>query len=281
VVPIKHLERLSRNGHGRYVPVVSRVELELAIGRVLTSARHAHDLRHDPEGFAQESLTDPDEQASLIRMSADLMGLMPGFVGKRQNLLSRTARRTLGLLGHPGHHWVEEFTEQVPPVEVKQSDPGRWLDWLAQRVRAEAAAGRLDHAGVIADMVRLETQFYRAFRTAGDPGETQVGLLRRGAPISLHPSADLIHLDWDVVNLSDPSPADLPRVKRAPVDLLVYRSRRGRVVTESIIESDLLDALLELASGPMTVRALVSMADHEPSLQAHIRRLYRWGALTQ
>jgi hypothetical protein len=262
---------------------VSRQDLEAAIGRVLTSEGAAHDLGEHPERLASELMLDPAESATLVNMSDDLVGLMPGFVGKRKRFLQGVARRTLGLAGPIGHQWLNDYTESFPPIELRAGDGERWLGWLIEQIKDEA--GHLRHWEVLHDVARLELMHHQAFRTPANSEAAPQDIVATDRPLRLHPSADLLQLGWDVANVSNPTPEDAAKVHHQPVDVLVFRDQTGRVTTEVVDEAVVFDALCELARRPLTLGALGDSVCESPAeteaLVVSLRRLIRRGAIVQ
>lgn len=250
------------------------------MGVLLTSARAARAAHADPAAYTASLDLDESDRAALIAMSGDLVGLSPGFVVKRKRMLANMARRTLALVGHEAQHWLDEYVETHPPVELRDGDGERWLGWLVDRVAT--AASDLPHPGVVLDLARLDRQHLLSFRTPAPTGGAGQGrLLAVDRLVRLHPSADLLHLDWDVLGLAAPTPDDAAHVLPADIDLLVFRNRAGRVVTERVEDPDLFDVIVELASGAMPLGDILSMADDSDLLLPQLQSLFRRGAVVQ
>ena len=135
------------------------------MGVVLTSRSARDMLLEAPDSYAAHFDLAPAEAALLAGMAADLVGLMPGFVQKRERSLRRTFAVTLSLLGAEATPLIEDYSDAYAPVDSSAAETLRFADFLVEEAR-ELADG-LPYGNIVADVARYERLRLRSFMAEG------------------------------------------------------------------------------------------------------------------
>jgi hypothetical protein len=260
-----------------------RVDLETAMGVVLTS-RSARDMIVEaPDSYAAHFDLAPAEAAALARMAADLVGLMPGFVQKRERSLRKAFGITLSLLGDEAAPLVEDYSDAYAPVDSLPAEIRRFADFLVDEARE--LAGGLPHGDIVADVARYERLRIRSFTAEGplwpkpEAAPLDPRRIDRARPLWLHRSAAVEAFGWDVRTVR--SPQMLPRLRPDPANLLCFQRGEGGegVVLRIDDESARAVELIALRPGEVSAAKIGEIIGSDRSPEALLGKLITQGVV--
>ena len=187
---------------------------------------------------------------------------------------------TLAVLGADNfHNLITGYLLEYPPTEPSISHCGRHLaEYLRRHPLCEGAP-------FIADLARLERASLEGF-VGPDGAAMDPDALRAIAPeewpalkLGIHPSAQILALDWRVSELLRAVEEDRPwePAERGAVKVLVWR-RDARVFYRDLerVEADALDAVSRGATFAETCDIVAADASSEDPVATMNRMLARW-----
>jgi hypothetical protein len=253
------------------------------MGVVLTSRSARDMLLEAPDSYAAHFDLAPAEAALLAGMAADLVGLMPGFVQKRERSLRRTFAVTLSLLGAEATPLIEDYSDAYAPVDSSAAETLRFADFLVEEARE--LAGNLPYGNIVADVARYERLRIRSFMTEGPlwpkPEENPLDprQVDRGRRLWLHRSAAVEAFGWDVRTVR--SAQILPRLRPDPANLLCFQ--RGEEGEGTVLRLDDEAAraveLIALRPGEVTAAEICEIIESGRSPEALLGKLITQGAI--
>jgi hypothetical protein len=182
-----------------------RADLELAMGRVITSGAAFRAFTTDPQGYAASYHLDCGETLMLMAMQDDLSKLMPQFVQKRLTALRKAWRRTMVMLGHQSRHLLQQYTDRNAPTRDLKDDQGAFGEYLIAHLRRLASTS--PDAVKTLDIARAEQMINRSVWNTRSHNALRASHSRDTVnpeqPIRLSAGSDLGRFGWDLRWLRD------------------------------------------------------------------------------
>jgi hypothetical protein len=251
---------------------------------VVVTSRSARDMILEaPDSYAAHFDLTPAEAAALAGMAADLAGLMPGFVQKRERALRRNFTVTLSLMGDEAAPLVEDYSDAYAPVDSLPAEIRRFADFLVEEARE--LADSLPYGEIVADVARYERLRVRSFTAEGPlwPKPEQSPLdprqIDRARPLWLHRSAAVEAFGWDVRTVR--SPEMLPRLRPDTANLLCFqRGEEGEgVVLRIDDEAARAVELIALRPGEVSAAQIGGIIGSDRSPEALLGKLITQGVI--
>lgn len=261
-----------------------RVDLEAAMGHVITSHVARDDFLEDPLAFAAEYDLDATETSSLLAMRDDLAELTPQFVAKRQRMLTGSYPRTLGLLdAETAANLVEDYLEESAPIDPAQDDQRRFGEFLCEETATLAAS--TEAGDVVADMARFELLYQGVFWAATSPAlsapAAAAGSFDPDRPLRLQGTAAIGHFGWDFRLMKEFRPEIRKRLRPDPCHLLLFHTGQPRGHRVIRLQADQVAALQVVRDHPRGVSAVEACLGQPSTVSpsALLGRIFAQGAL--
>ena len=263
-----------------------RVDLEDAIGRIITSRGTCRTFSSGPADFALSLGLDESDTEVLVSMEAELVRLMPSFVNKRHNQLRRAWFRTLVQLGERIESVLHEFTDQNRPTIIYKDDQLSFGEFLVRRT--VLLRGSLEHGPMIVDIARAERLINRANWTAvptfAHRGDARAGMATKPSfdpkeRIRLDESAALDTFGWDLRSLVRYDPKSITALQPDPCALLIYHTgtyQGVRIVRLKVGSARVLSKLQRSESGLSAEELCCELAQPHTVLEV-LSRMYAEG----